>query len=293
MARQRDRRRHPGRLDRRPRDEAARRAPPGHPAGSRRALRRRVDAAARDDGPGRPADRGDDEGLQIGESGDPAIERYESIDALADAVAAGTEMPEHVLVGSTRSTDSCPRPTPSRRARSSCSRHGWRLSRLRAPGSCSSLVVRWRLPTVSARICGRLRCPAYCAAPSEHPDRFALIDSDGGELTDTTLLHGAALGRAEVALRQDALLVPRLQHRGGDALVPDDGDAHWHVSVETPGTLESLRLARTRGPRTRSPPGRCASRSMPPGSTSATWASLSACSTAGRTCRSATRARAS
>ena len=92
------------------------------------------------------------------------------------------------------------------------------------------------------------------SAHSEHPERFALIDSDGGELTDDVLSAALASGEPELALREGALLVPRLQRfRGGDALVPEEGETHWHVSVEGPGTLESLRI--TSHPRAEAPLG--------------------------------------
>ena len=92
--------RHPGGLDRRPRDAAAGREPPGHPAGpgarrstrssGRRCPRRRSRTALRLAALG--------EGPPLDESGEPAIERYADLEALADAVAAGAEAPEQVLV---------------------------------------------------------------------------------------------------------------------------------------------------------------------------------------------------
>ncbi len=48
------------------------------------------------------------------------------------------------------------------------------------------------------------------AANSEHPDRFALLDLDDTELTDDLLAAALATGESEIAVRDGALLVPRV-----------------------------------------------------------------------------------
>ena len=48
-------------------------------------------------------------------------------------------------------------------------------------------------------------------ANSEHPGRFALLDTDGGEVPAGELSAALASGEPELALRNGALLVPRLR----------------------------------------------------------------------------------
>ncbi|MFD7316046.1 SDR family NAD(P)-dependent oxidoreductase [Streptomyces sp. NPDC059883] len=78
------------------------------------------------------------------------------------------------------------------------------------------------------------------SAQTENPDRFVLVDLDGGE--ELTAL-AAACGEPQVAVRAGALLVPRLGRAAGSGtLVPPPGPA-WRLAVTEPGTLENLVLA--------------------------------------------------
>jgi NADPH:quinone reductase-like Zn-dependent oxidoreductase len=82
------------------------------------------------------------------------------------------------------------------------------------------------------------------SATSEHPGRFALIDTDGNEASAAALAAALALGAAEpqIALRDGTALVPRALPLGDreDSLVPPA--APWRLDALRRGTLESLAL---------------------------------------------------
>ncbi|HEX6687297.1 MAG TPA: polyketide synthase dehydratase domain-containing protein, partial [Solirubrobacterales bacterium] len=89
----------------------------------------------------------------------------------------------------------------------------------------------------AAAIWGLLR-----SAQSEHPGRFALIDTDGTEVSEEALPAALAKGAEEpqLALREGAASVPRAMpvKDTEDALVPPPGP--WHLDALKRGTLESL-----------------------------------------------------
>jgi malonyl CoA-acyl carrier protein transacylase len=82
------------------------------------------------------------------------------------------------------------------------------------------------------------------SAQSEHPDRFALIDSDGSEASGAALPGVLALGADEpqLALREGVALAPRAMPLGDteDSLVPPPEP--WRLDALRRGTLESLAL---------------------------------------------------
>ena len=64
------------------------------------------------------------------------------------------------------------------------------------------------------------------SAQSEHPGRFLLIDTDGGEASQAALDSALAQeAEPQLALREGALLVPRLQRAGTDAALEPEGAA--------------------------------------------------------------------
>ena len=91
----------------------------------------------------------------------------------------------------------------------------------------------------SAAIWGLLR-----SAQSEHPGRFALIDTDGSEASEEALQAALALGAQEpqLALREGVALAPRAMPQADteDSLIPPL--APWHLDATKRGTLESLAL---------------------------------------------------
>ena len=122
---------------------------------------------------------------------------------------------------------------------------------------------------VQAALPGLLR-----STHTEHPDRVALLDIDGSDASRAAVPAAVLADEPEVAIRQGALHVPRL-HRAdpavtsvaataaapatasaltaGAAAAMDAPDAAWHVSIDSPGTLESLSI--TANPRARAPLG--------------------------------------
>ncbi len=117
------------------------------------------------------------------------------------------------------------------------------------PPSSSRLVFL----TEGAVAAGESETPDLAVAPlwgllrsaqAEHPERFAVIDSDGSEASLQALPAALALSETEpqLALREGAALAPRVAPaRGnGDSLLPPRGP--WRLDTEKSGTLESLAL---------------------------------------------------
>ncbi|MER5898478.1 acyltransferase domain-containing protein, partial [Streptomyces sp. NPDC001876] len=110
-------------------------------------------------------------------------------------------------------------------------------------GSRLAVVTRGAVPTgpgavdvVGSAVWGLVR-----SAQSEHPDRIVLVDTDPvteEQAVDLALLAG--VDEPQVAIRDGALLVPRLTRAGSGGLVlPDD---NWRLLPGTDGTLESLHV---------------------------------------------------
>ncbi|HEX3324050.1 MAG TPA: SDR family NAD(P)-dependent oxidoreductase, partial [Solirubrobacterales bacterium] len=82
------------------------------------------------------------------------------------------------------------------------------------------------------------------SAQSEHPGRFALVDTDGSDASEQALAAALVLGGREpqLALRNGTALVPRALPAKDDAdsLVPPP--APWRLDAVKRGTLESLAL---------------------------------------------------
>ncbi|MFG2358735.1 type I polyketide synthase [Streptomyces sp. NPDC048521] len=76
------------------------------------------------------------------------------------------------------------------------------------------------------------------AAQAEQPDRIVLADLDGTTASRRALPAAASTGQPQVALRDGALLTPRLVR---PELVPP-ADPHWRLAVTRPGTLDNLAL---------------------------------------------------
>jgi acyl transferase domain-containing protein/NADPH:quinone reductase-like Zn-dependent oxidoreductase/acyl carrier protein len=80
------------------------------------------------------------------------------------------------------------------------------------------------------------------SAQSEHPGRFALIDSDGSEASRQALEQAVAIsaGEPQLALREGAILAPRLCARPSrpGAVTPPPGP--WSLVAAELGTLDGL-----------------------------------------------------
>ncbi len=83
------------------------------------------------------------------------------------------------------------------------------------------------------------------SAASEHPGRFALIDTDGSKASDAVFDAALALGAEEpqLALREGAALVARampLEKAGGSLVPPSSGP--WRLDAPGRGSIEGLAL---------------------------------------------------
>ncbi|MEU4245688.1 SDR family NAD(P)-dependent oxidoreductase, partial [Actinoplanes sp. NPDC026619] len=75
---------------------------------------------------------------------------------------------------------------------------------------------------------------------SEHPGRLLLADLDDAPASLDTLARVARGDEPQIAVRDGAMFVPRLEHAAGGALtVPTDGTP-WRLEVSEKGSLENL-----------------------------------------------------
>ncbi len=81
------------------------------------------------------------------------------------------------------------------------------------------------------------------SAQAENPDRFVLLDLDAADLSAEQLAAALAGGEPELAVRQDACLVPRLARIAVDeALTPPQDTTAWRLGIPVKGTLDNLAL---------------------------------------------------
>ncbi|KUO04930.1 hypothetical protein AQJ58_39955 [Streptomyces sp. DSM 15324] len=207
-------------------------------------------------------------GPEIAGLPDAPAGHYADVTALAEAVATGTPLPAAVLVGCDPSATGTPAQSAATVDVTKAVLHhvlalvqSW-LADDRLGAARLVLVTRGAVPAdgdraltdpVAASVWGLVR-----SAQSEHPGRLVLLDLDPE--TPVAADHGAAVhdsggagstdpapalasGEPQLALRADAVLVPRLAPAGtGGALLPPPGESVWRLDVTTPGTLDSLAL---------------------------------------------------
>ena len=254
-------------------------------------------------------------GPEIAGLGEAPAGRYPDVTALAEAVAAGTPLPGAVLVACGPSGTGGPAPLQGAHgtlaseavdATRTVLHHvlslvqDW-LADDRFGAARLVLVTRGAVPAdgdraltdpVAASVWGLVR-----SAQSEHPGRLVLLDlapeapgatdavpgaggtSGAGDRTDPA--PALASGEPQLALRGDAALVPRLAPAGtGGALLPPPGEPVWRLDVTTPGPSTAWPSSAAPTSPDRSPTARSGWRCGPPASTSATYWSVWACSTA-------------
>ncbi|MFC5184935.1 SDR family NAD(P)-dependent oxidoreductase [Actinomadura harenae] len=149
----------------------------------------------------------------LGRAGVP-VESYPDLPALADAVAAGTAVPDVVVV-------TCAEDDPDGTA-AGVRRAVHRMLRLTQQWLHEDAFAASRLVVVTGgavacRDGEDLRDPAGAAATglvrsaqSEHPDRFVLIDLDGRDVSYAALPAVLTAAEPHAAIRAGAVLVPRL-----------------------------------------------------------------------------------
>ena len=80
------------------------------------------------------------------------------------------------------------------------------------------------------------------SAQAENPERFVLVDVDGGDVSWGVLGGALALGEAQLALRDGVVFVPRLARAGSGVLEVSEGVSEWRLAAGVGGSLEDLSL---------------------------------------------------
>ncbi|WJD95173.1 type I polyketide synthase [Streptomyces antimycoticus] len=82
------------------------------------------------------------------------------------------------------------------------------------------------------------------SAQAENPDRFVLLDVDGGEESLALVHQAVSIGEPQLAVRGAEMLVPRLASgAAAGVLTPPVGTEAWRLEASGAGTLEGLALA--------------------------------------------------
>ncbi|HEX8690697.1 MAG TPA: SDR family NAD(P)-dependent oxidoreductase, partial [Solirubrobacterales bacterium] len=180
----------------------------------------------------------------IGELQLAGADCYETIAALLEAIESGAPAPQAVLLEVTaKASEQQAEAARTLTQRTLGTVQEW-LSQEGLAGSRLALLTTAGVATAeaespelsSASLWGLLR-----SAQSEHPGRFALIDSDGSE--ESIASFGQALAQTEepqLALREGKALAPRLAASQGEGLLPPPGP--WRLDAPKRGTLEALEL---------------------------------------------------
>nr|WP_245730657.1 type I polyketide synthase [Micromonospora pallida] len=81
------------------------------------------------------------------------------------------------------------------------------------------------------------------SAQSEHPGRFTLLDTDASAVSRAAVPAAVASGEPQLAVRDGAVLAPRLVRARDAGVLPLPGDdVPWRLDVTEKGTLENLAL---------------------------------------------------
>ncbi|MFJ9950221.1 type I polyketide synthase [Kitasatospora sp. NPDC091207] len=161
---------------------------------------------------GRWAVLGDGSGYP-GLDGSAGFDRYPDLAALGEAVTAGLPVPDAVFLPLPATTGDLPVAVRAAVHRAWSALTAWAAND-RFAGSRLVLVTRGAVaagrdedvPNLAhAPLWGLAR-----AAQAEHPDRFVLLDLDGGAGTAAALRRAASGGEPQLALRAGAVLAPRL-----------------------------------------------------------------------------------
>ncbi|MEU8824622.1 SDR family NAD(P)-dependent oxidoreductase [Streptomyces sp. NPDC048636] len=112
-------------------------------------------------------------------------------------------------------------------------------------GEATLVAVTRRAVAVGAESVDLAQSPAWGllrSAQTEHPGRFVLVDTDGGEQPDWTALTG--LDEPQLAVRGGALLAPRLARP-----VAGPSGTAWRLGSTEKGSLENLTILPSDGAR--------------------------------------------
>ncbi|HEX8690721.1 MAG TPA: polyketide synthase dehydratase domain-containing protein, partial [Solirubrobacterales bacterium] len=178
--------------------------------------------------------------------GEPELEgarSFESIAALAQAIEAGEPAPQAVLFQAKAKASKQQAKAARALTESALDAAQQWLSHESLAGSRLAFLTGSAVATseeespdlAAASLWGLLR-----SAQSEHPGRFALIDTDGAE--DSSEALGSALAQTsepQLALREGRALAPRLA-TPSQSLIPPPGP--WRLDAHKRGSLEALEL---------------------------------------------------
>ncbi|MFF3242116.1 SDR family NAD(P)-dependent oxidoreductase, partial [Micromonospora sp. NPDC002931] len=180
----------------------------------------------------------------------PGVPAYGDVAALVAAVEAGQEAPSLLLLLPVAAPEGDDLPGLVRAGTSAV------LESVRAWLAAEPLAeTRLALATrgaVAARPGDRVDDLAGAAvwgllrsAQSEHPDRIVLADLDREPDAEALALLAAVADDAaptggQLAIREGAVLVPRVTRPTGDALTPSTD--LWHVAAVSPGTIDGVDL---------------------------------------------------
>ncbi|MFF3857416.1 type I polyketide synthase, partial [Micromonospora sp. NPDC002575] len=188
--------------------------------------------------------------VALGDAGLPDdVPAYPDVPALVAAVAAGTAAPGLVLLPVTPVGASVPAGVRATVTAVLGVVQAW----LAADGLADSRLVVVTRGAVAARDEDRVTDLAGAAvwgllrsAQSEHPDRIVLADTDEAigpqalAVLATVAADPSTVG-GQLALRGDAVCVPRLVRQPGAELTPP-ADRAWHVAAARPGTLDGVEI---------------------------------------------------
>ncbi|WP_406211370.1 SDR family NAD(P)-dependent oxidoreductase [Kitasatospora sp. NBC_01560] len=156
-------------------------------------------------------------------AGHPGVDAHPDLAALAEAVTAGLPVPDAVFLTLPDPTGGLPAAVRTAVRAASSALTAWAADD-RFAGSRLVLVTRGAVAAgrdedvpqlAHAPLWGLAR-----AAQAEHPDRFVLLDLDGGTGTDAAFARAAAGGEPQLALRAGTVLAPRLTRARSAAPAP-------------------------------------------------------------------------
>ncbi|OON27073.1 hypothetical protein BSA16_33935, partial [Micromonospora sp. Rc5] len=187
--------------------------------------------------------------VALGDAGLPEVPAYADVPALVAAVEAGRPVPAFVLLPVGVAGGSVPDAVRDVVAGVLGVVQGWLAADL-LEGSRLVVVTRGAVVVrdedgvadlAGAAVWGLLR-----SAQSEHPDRIVLADTDEAigpqalAVLATVAADPSTVG-GQLALRGDAVCVPRLVRQPGAELTPP-ADRAWHVAAARPGTLDGVEI---------------------------------------------------
>jgi mycoketide-CoA synthase len=79
-------------------------------------------------------------------------------------------------------------------------------------------------------------------AQLEHPERFALIDTDQAPDSTDALLHAAAVGEPQLAIRDGRILAPRVTPLNPSPRLRPPAEQPWRAKVTKTGTFDDIAL---------------------------------------------------